>query len=121
MNWELLSPVIIVSCALGFVALEHFIPYDRGQRIFREGFWVDLVGYGLVQSYLLGLLISMFIAWLDRFRASIGIPRSLREVGVKPEQVPALIENALADACHTFNPRQPVTAQDFEALFREAL
>ena len=62
-----------------------------------------------------------FIAWLDRFRADVGIPRSLREVGVTREQVPALIENALADMCHTFNPRQPVTAQDFRQLFQEAL
>lgn len=62
-----------------------------------------------------------FIAWLSRFRTSLGIPSSLRDVGVKPEQVPALVKNALADACHTFNPRQPVTEKDFEALFREAL
>lgn len=65
MTWELLSPIIIVSCALGFVALERVFPYDRGQRVFREGFWVDLIGYGLVQSYLLGLIISALIAWLD--------------------------------------------------------
>jgi len=62
-----------------------------------------------------------FIAWLDRFRGEVGIPRSLRDVGVTPAQVPALIENALADACHTFGPRQPVTAHDFELLFAEAL
>ncbi len=62
-----------------------------------------------------------FIAWLTRFRAELGIPNSLREVGVTPEQVPSLVKNALADACHTFNPRQPVTEKDFEALFREAL
>jgi alcohol dehydrogenase class IV len=62
-----------------------------------------------------------FIAWLEQFRAGIGIPSSLRAVGVKDEQVAALVKNALADACHTFNPRQPVTANDFEALFREAL
>jgi alcohol dehydrogenase class IV len=62
-----------------------------------------------------------FIAWLDHFRAEVGIPRSLRDVGVTREQVPALIENALADACHTFGPRQPVTAADFERLFAEAL
>jgi hypothetical protein len=62
-----------------------------------------------------------FIAWLDRFRADVGIPRSLREVGVTRELIPALVENALADACHTFNPRQPVTAGDFEKLFAEAL
>ena len=62
-----------------------------------------------------------FIGWLDGFRAEVGIPRSLRDVGVSREQVAALVENALADACHTFNPRQPVTAQDFRALFEEAL
>ena len=62
-----------------------------------------------------------FIAWLARFRAGIGIPSSLREVGVTPEQIPSLVQNALADVCHTFNARQPVTAQDFEALFRAAL
>lgn len=62
-----------------------------------------------------------FIAWLAQFRAKIGIPSSLRAVGVTPEQVPALVKNALADACHTFNPRQPVTEKDFDALFREAL
>jgi alcohol dehydrogenase class IV len=62
-----------------------------------------------------------FIAWLDRFRVEVGIPRSLRDVGVNPTQVGELVKNALADACHTFNPRQPVTARDFEALFGEAL
>jgi len=62
-----------------------------------------------------------FIAWLDTFRSQIGIPRSLRAVGVTDAQVPALVENALADVCHTFGPRQPVTAQDFRQLFEEAL
>jgi alcohol dehydrogenase class IV len=61
-----------------------------------------------------------FIAWLERFAAAIGIPRSLREVGVRVDQVPALVEVAVADACHQFNPRT-VTAADFERIFREAL
>jgi sterol desaturase/sphingolipid hydroxylase (fatty acid hydroxylase superfamily) len=64
--WTWLSPLIIVSAALLFVALERVFPHDRGQRIFRDGFWVDLIGYGLVQSYLLGLLIGALIAWLDQ-------------------------------------------------------
>jgi alcohol dehydrogenase class IV len=62
-----------------------------------------------------------FIAWLDGFRTEVGIPRSLRAVGVTELQVGALVENALADMCHTFNVRQPVTARDFRALFEEAL
>jgi len=36
-------------------------------------------------------------------------------------QVAALVDNALADVCHTFGPRQPVTAEDFRQLFQEAL
>ena len=66
MSWELLSPLIIVGSAIVFIALERAFPYDRGQRIIRDGFWLDLIGYGLVQSYLLGLLITALIAWFDR-------------------------------------------------------
>jgi alcohol dehydrogenase class IV len=62
-----------------------------------------------------------FIAWLEAFRAGIGIPSSLRAVGVTEAQMDALIASALADVCHTFNPRQPVTAEDFRRLFEEAL
>lgn len=66
MDWELLSPLLIVGSALGFIGLERLFPYDRNQPVFRQGFWLDLVGYGLVQSYFLGLMISAFITWLDR-------------------------------------------------------
>lgn len=70
-SWQVLSPVIIVSAALLFAALERRYPYDP-QPLLREGFWTDLIGYGLVQSYLLGLLISQLIQWID---ASTGLSR----------------------------------------------
>jgi len=57
-------PIIIVT-ALIFVALERRFPYDKNQKLFREGFWVDLIGYGVVQSYLLGLLIAKLIETMD--------------------------------------------------------
>ncbi|MGE0325758.1 MAG: sterol desaturase family protein [Polyangiaceae bacterium] len=66
MSWEWLSPLLIVGSALGFIALERIFPYDKGQPVFRKGFWLDLVAYGLIQSYFLGLVISALIAWLDR-------------------------------------------------------
>jgi sterol desaturase/sphingolipid hydroxylase (fatty acid hydroxylase superfamily) len=56
---------IIVATAFVFVGLERLLPYNRGQKIFREGFWVDLMGYGVVQSYVLGLMISKLIEWMD--------------------------------------------------------
>jgi sterol desaturase/sphingolipid hydroxylase (fatty acid hydroxylase superfamily) len=63
--WSVLSPIVIVASALGLVALERACPYRRGQPLLRRGFLTDLVGYALIQSYLLGLVISRLIAWLD--------------------------------------------------------
>ena len=63
-SWLGLS--IIIASALLLIGLERLFPYDRGQRLLREGFWVDLLGYGLVQSYLLGLVIAQLIASLDQ-------------------------------------------------------
>jgi alcohol dehydrogenase len=59
----------------------------------------------------------------DRVRAigdELGVPRSLSELGVRPENVPTLAQNALADACLATNPR-PVSRADLDTLFRAAL
>jgi sterol desaturase/sphingolipid hydroxylase (fatty acid hydroxylase superfamily) len=66
------APVVIVGAALLFAALERVIPYDRGQPLFREGFAVDLLGYTLLQSYLLALVIAELIRGLD---AGTGLSR----------------------------------------------
>lgn len=46
---------------LGFIlfvfALERIYPYRSDMRIFRRGFWLDLLWYTLIQSYFLKLLI----------------------------------------------------------------
>src|SRR5215813_11668034 len=65
MNAALVSPIIILACAVVLALLERRFPYDRGQRVFREGFWSDFVGYAIVQSYVLGLVITSFISWID--------------------------------------------------------
>lgn len=61
-----------------------------------------------------------FISWLERLRAAIGIPSTLREVGVRPEHLDRLVAVATDDACHPNNPK-PVTPADFRRLFEEAL
>ena len=66
MNLTVLSPIIIVGTALLFIALERRFPYEPRQKLFREGFFTDLIGYGLIQSYFLGLLISGLILYLDQ-------------------------------------------------------
>lgn len=60
------------------------------------------------------------VAWLTALKAEIGIPAQLGALGVRREQVPRLVEVALADICHQTNPR-PCSKQDFEHLFAAAL
>jgi alcohol dehydrogenase class IV len=61
-----------------------------------------------------------FVPWLRALKARIGIRGRLSGHGVKREQIPRLVEIAMADSCHRTNPR-PCTAADFEAFFEEAL
>ena len=61
-----------------------------------------------------------FIQWLVGFKQLLGIPTTLSEVGVTRDALPRLVEVALADACHQYNPR-PVAADDFTAIFTNAL
>jgi len=44
----------------------------------------------------------------------------LREHGVKPEHLDALVAQAVADPCHKTN-AVPVTADDFRRLYQEVL
>lgn len=60
----LLAPAIIVGGALAIIALERLRPYDR-QRLLRPGLAVDLVGYALVQSAVLSVVIRGLVAALD--------------------------------------------------------
>ncbi len=50
----------------------------------------------------------------------IGIPKSLKEVGVKEDQLSELVEKAFQDPCHQTNPR-PCQKEDILSLFNEAL
>jgi len=60
--WSVLSPVLIVVGASLLIALERSRPYNP-QRFLRKGFWTDLLGYALAQSYVLGLVIARLSAW----------------------------------------------------------
>lgn len=61
-----------------------------------------------------------FITWLLELQSQIGIPTSLTSLGVRSEHVPELVKVALADGCHTSNPK-PVTDEDFQRLFRSVI
>jgi alcohol dehydrogenase class IV len=61
-----------------------------------------------------------FVPWLKALKAEIGITGTIATHGATPEQIPRLVEIAVADICHQTNPR-PVSARDFEMLFRKAM
>ena len=61
-----------------------------------------------------------FIRWLGDLKRGIGIPPSLSAVGVKKEQIAAMVDIAEKDICHQTNPR-PCTRADFTRFFEQAL
>lgn len=61
---------------------------------------------------------SDFIAELESLKKRIGIPTSLKALGVTLNE--HLIDVAFADTCHSNNPRT-CSREDFTQLFREAL
>lgn len=53
---------IILFCWIAFIiAWERVSPYRKGLKFFREGFWIDLVWYTLIQSYFLKIIIGSYI------------------------------------------------------------
>ncbi len=61
-----------------------------------------------------------FVPWLRQLKVRVGLTGTLKDHGVRAEQLPRLVEIATADICHQTNPR-PVTAADFRRLFEEAM
>lgn len=78
-SWTILSPAIIVVSSWVIIALERRFPYDRGQALFRKGFFNDFVLYSLAQSLVLGFLINAFIHWVDDASGLLARARVLRD------------------------------------------
>ena len=59
--YEIISYTIIIGTAVLFIILERIFPYNRGQKVLRQGFFDDLALYTIAQSYILGIIIFTFI------------------------------------------------------------
>ncbi len=78
-DWSVASPVAIGLWGFLMVTLERLFPYDRRQKLLREGFFLDMVLYTFVQSYFMGLVIAFIIRGLEavgagRFHLVTGWP-----------------------------------------------
>lgn len=60
-NYLSILAVIIPSWAILMIILERFFPYTKGLKLFRRGFWIDLVWYTFVQSKVLEVIIFTYI------------------------------------------------------------
>lgn len=56
---------------------------------------------------------------IKKLAGIVGIPKSLRELGVKEEDFKVLAENAMKDVCGLTNPVQP-TLDEVIAIFKAA-
>ncbi len=55
---------IVAGISLLYILLERIFPYKE-QKLFRKGFWNDLIFYSLIQSVVLGIGISFLIEFID--------------------------------------------------------
>jgi alcohol dehydrogenase class IV len=60
------------------------------------------------------------IAFIGEFLSSIGLRARLREHGVKPEQLEALVAQAVDDPCHKTN-AVPVLESDLRQLYLQVI
>jgi len=55
------TTTILICWIIFIIAWERISPYRKGLPFFRDGFWVDLVWYTIIQSYLLKIVIFDYI------------------------------------------------------------
>ncbi|MBN1299888.1 MAG: sterol desaturase family protein [Melioribacteraceae bacterium] len=67
-----ISFLIIAIAALIIFFLERLFPYTPNQKILRQGFWNDIIFYNFLQTFLLGIIISYIIEFIDN---STGVSR----------------------------------------------
>ncbi len=60
------------------------------------------------------------ISMMHSLRQAAGVTRGLRELGLRPEDIPELAEKAMHDVCMVTNPRAP-TQKEIEIIYEEAL
>jgi len=64
-GWAAVSAAVILGAVGVLILLERRRPYDRGEQLFREGFWTDLVFYTVLQNLILAVVIGKIIQAID--------------------------------------------------------
>lgn len=77
------------------------------------------MGLSEVETLSLAQAREAAVAAVKQLCRDVGIPASLRDVGLKPEDVPALAQAALEDVCTGGNPRE-ATLEAIKALYLQS-
>jgi alcohol dehydrogenase class IV len=95
------------------VMIDHALPFNV--EVSAPRFVVMAQAVGLDEA-----TPEAFLRWLSDLKAEVGLPRSLVDTAVRPDDLERLCDVAVEDSCHLNNPR-PVTRDDFRRIFLEAL
>jgi len=71
---EKTGSIILIVFVVFFIVLERLFPYTKGVKIFRKGFWMDLIWYTIIQSFVLKILIFDYI--IAPLKGSLGLSES---------------------------------------------
>jgi alcohol dehydrogenase class IV len=113
-----LTPVCGVHHGLAnAIMIPHIVEFNRPVVVERLARVALAMGADLGGTH--ADLARAAVARAEKLARSIGIPEHLRDVGLREDQIPEVVDRALADGCHQLNPRK-VTRADFETLVRQA-
>jgi alcohol dehydrogenase class IV len=101
------------------ILLEHVIAFNfpaENDRYMHMGKALNLDLKGMKPQE----IKKSIVAEIDRLKRSVGIQKSLGELGIKRTDIPTLAQKALKDPCMVTNPRVP-TQRDIEVIYEEAL
>jgi alcohol dehydrogenase len=101
------------------ILLRHVMAYNFPacrQRYEKIGESMGLTLAGMTAAEREVLILSA----MDSFREKLGISRTLKDIGVREEDIPVLAQSACQDPCLATNPRT-ATVQEIEEIYRNAL
>jgi alcohol dehydrogenase class IV len=101
------------------VLLEHAMAFNfnvaaERYNMIGEAMGLDLRGMNTTEKK------KTILSFVNNLKQSIGINRTLSEMGVKTSDIPSLANKAVKDICIYTNPRK-ATKRDIEVIYEEAL
>jgi alcohol dehydrogenase class IV len=63
---------------------------------------------------------TRLLSALETLRKELGVTQNLRDIGIKKDDIPGLVKNAMHDPCMATNPKRP-SLLDLEKIYEKLL